>query len=210
MEKYAKAKHAESTSAALTGQHHHGTMQFRDRRTSTAAQQALQRKIQSSGHAPGQETTQLKTLISQSPVIQRRSNGGLPAKLQSGIESLSGMDMSGVKVHYNSQKPAQLQAHAYAQGNSIHLGPGQEKHLPHEAWHVVQQKQGRVQPTMQMAKVNINDDKGLESEADRMGAKALQNSNHASPFQRKASPMGKATVQRAAKPPKKGKAPKKK
>ena len=25
----------------------------------------------------------------------------------------------------------------------IHLGPGQEKHLPHEAWHVVQQKQGQ-------------------------------------------------------------------
>jgi hypothetical protein len=27
--------------------------------------------------------------------------------------------------------------------------PGQEQHLPHEAWHVVQQKQGRVKPTGQ-------------------------------------------------------------
>jgi hypothetical protein len=45
--------------------------------------------------------------------------------------------------------------------------------LPHEARHVVQQKQGRMQPTMQMmGKVNVNDDAGLEKEADVMGAKA--------------------------------------
>jgi hypothetical protein len=54
------------------------------------------------------------------------------------------------------------------------LGAGQEKHLPHEAWHVVQQKQGRVKPTMQMKdKVNINDTAGLEKEADVMGIKAM-------------------------------------
>jgi len=83
------------------------------------------------------------------------------------------MDMSDVKVHYNSSKPAQLSALAYAQGNDIHVGPGQEKHLPHEAWHVVQQRQGRVQPTMQMKEsVPVNDDPGLEHEADVMGAKA--------------------------------------
>jgi hypothetical protein len=83
--------------------------------------------------------------------------------------------MDHVKVHRNSDKPAQLNAHAYAQGSDIHVGPGQEKHLPHEAWHVVQQAQGRVQPTRQMkGKVNINDDTGLEKEADVMGAKALK------------------------------------
>jgi catechol 2,3-dioxygenase-like lactoylglutathione lyase family enzyme len=78
-------------------------------------------------------------------------------------------------VHYNSDKPAQLNAHAYAQGTQIHIASGQEKHLPHEAWHVVQQKQGRVKPTMQLrGKVAINDDAGLEKEADVMGAKAMQ------------------------------------
>ncbi|MFK7880957.1 DUF4157 domain-containing protein [Roseobacter sp.] len=102
---------------------------------------------------------------------------GLPSNLKAGVETLSGVDMSSVQVHYNSAKPAQLQAHAYAQGQSIHLGPGQEKHLPHEAWHVAQQAQGRVQPTMQMAGQQINDDVGLESEADRMGAKAVQAGN---------------------------------
>lgn len=100
--------------------------------------------------------------------------GGLPARLRSGIESLSGVDMSGVRVHRNSSKPAQLQALAYAQGRDIHLGPGQERHLPHEAWHVVQQAQGRVRPDMQMKSgLAVNADPLLEREADIMGAKAL-------------------------------------
>lgn len=100
---------------------------------------------------------------------------GLPENLKSGIENLSGVSLDDVKVHYNSAKPAQLQAHAYAQGTDIHMAPGQEKHLPHEAWHVVQQKQGRVKPTLQMmGKVNVNDDEVLEKEADVMGKRALQ------------------------------------
>jgi hypothetical protein len=99
---------------------------------------------------------------------------GLPDGLKTGIESLSGMSMDHVRVHYNSDKPAQLQAHAYAQGDRIHLAPGQERHLPHEAWHVVQQAQGRVRPTLQMhGGVPLNDDAGLEAEADMMGARAL-------------------------------------
>jgi len=102
------------------------------------------------------------------------ADGGLPGNLRAGIETLSGMDMSDVQVHYNSSKPAQLNAHAYAQGSDIHLASGQEQHLGHEAWHVVQQKQGRVAPTMELGGVSINDDAGLEAEADQMGARALQ------------------------------------
>ena len=97
---------------------------------------------------------------------------GMPDALKAGIESLSGMDMSQVRVHTNSPRPAQLQALAYAQGNDIHLGPGQEQHLPHEAWHVVQQRQGRVQATRQMAGMGVNDDVALEREADVMGSRA--------------------------------------
>jgi len=109
------------------------------------------------------------------PKLQHENNTGLPDNLKSGIENLSGHTMDGVKVHYNSPQPEQLQAHAYAQGTDIHLAPGQERQLPHEAWHVVQQKEGRVQPTIQMnGKVNIKDDKSLEQEADLMGNEALQ------------------------------------
>ncbi|MFZ6767749.1 DNA/RNA non-specific endonuclease [Undibacterium sp. Di26W] len=102
------------------------------------------------------------------------NNTDLPNQLKAGIESLSGMSMDHVKVNFDSDKPAQLNAHAYAQGSDIHVAPGQEQHLPHEAWHVVQQAQGRVRPTMQMKEgTPVNDDKGLEAEADVMGAKAL-------------------------------------
>ena len=101
------------------------------------------------------------------------NNTGLPTQLKSGVENLSGFSLDDVKVHYNSDKPAQLQAHAYAQGTDIHVASGQEKHLPHEAWHVVQQKQGRVQATTQMKGIGVNDDSGLEKEADVMGAKAI-------------------------------------
>jgi hypothetical protein len=83
--------------------------------------------------------------------------------------------MDHVRVHYNSSQPAQLNALAYAQGSEIHVAPGQEQHLPHEAWHVVQQAQGRVRPTLQLKDgVPVNDDVGLEREADVMGAKALE------------------------------------
>jgi hypothetical protein len=105
----------------------------------------------------------------------RQNNTGLPDNLKAGVEALSGYSMDDVKVHYNSDKPTQLQALAYAQGTDIHIAPGQEKHLPHEAWHVVQQKQGRVQPTMQMKQgIAVNDDSGLEKEADIMGDRAVQ------------------------------------
>ncbi len=109
-------------------------------------------------------------------VLQRKENNtGLPDDLKTGVENLSGYSMDDVKVHYNSDQPAQLNAHAFAQGTDIHLASGQEQHLPHEAWHVVQQKQGRVQPTKQLKKsIDINDDEDLEQEADIMGDKSLE------------------------------------
>lgn len=109
------------------------------------------------------------------PVQGKADKTGLPHNLRTGIENLSGISMGDVKVHYNSSKPAQLNAYAYARGTDIHLAAGQEKHLPHEAWHVVQQKQGRVNPSIQLRSgVKVNDDPRLESEATRMGAQALK------------------------------------
>jgi len=116
-------------------------------------------------------SAELAPQLQQAP---RANNTGLPDQLKSGIESLSGLSMDPVRVHYNSSQPAQLNALAYAQGSDIHVAPGQEQHLPHEAWHVVQQAQGRVKPTMQMKDgVPVNDDVGLEHEADVMGSKAV-------------------------------------
>ena len=104
----------------------------------------------------------------------RPNNTGMPDNLKSGIESLSGFSMDDVRVHYNSSKPATVQALAYTQGTDIHVAPGQEKHLPHEAWHVAQQMAGRVSPTTSINGLPVNDNAGLEHEADVMGEKAVQ------------------------------------
>ena len=105
---------------------------------------------------------------------KKENNTGIPDNLKAGVESLSEIDMSDVRVHYNSDKPAEVGALAYTQGMDIHVAPGQERHLPHEAWHVVQQKQERVKPTVQMKiGMSINDDLGLEREAEIMGGRAL-------------------------------------
>ena len=148
---------------------------FPDQQPNSTVQQKMQEFADNSPQA-----SQLKSVREmadnslQNNLIQKKENKtGLPDNLKSGVENLSGISLDDVKVHYNSDQPASLQAHAYAQGTDIHVAPGQEKHLPHEAWHVVQQKQGRVQPTKQLKeKTNINDDSGLEKEADLMGEKA--------------------------------------
>ncbi len=135
------------------------TMQFEDNRD---MRQPLQRQTQQSGDAVG-------------PAVQRKSQSNLPQGLKSGMEAISGHNLDDVNVHYNSPKPAAIQAHAFAQGTEIHLGAGQEKHLPHELGHVVQQKSGDVPVTKQLkGKVGINDDPRLEADATRLGERALQ------------------------------------
>jgi len=149
--------------------------QFNDNRPETIAQRKLH--VMANNSPQTKQTAQLQAMANhyQKPVQKKANNTGLPDNLKSGIENLSGYSMDDVKVHYNSDRPAQLNAHAYAQGTNIHLASGQEKHLPHEAWHIVQQKQGRVKPTIQLKnKIALNDDAGLEKEADLMGAKAMQ------------------------------------
>ncbi len=49
------------------------------------------------------------------PIQKNDNNTRLLDDLKSGIENLSSYSMDGVKIHYNSEKPAQLQGHAYAQ-----------------------------------------------------------------------------------------------
>ena len=152
--------------------------EYEDNRAIAVAQRKHQEMADSSIKTG--QTAQLQSMADdlfdpQAALQRKENNTGLPDNLKTGMESLSGISLDDVKVHQNSDRPAQLMAHAFAQGTDIHLGPGQDRHLPHEAWHVVQQKQGRVKPTTQMmGKANINDDARLEQEADLMGAKALQ------------------------------------
>lgn len=124
---------------------------------------------------------------------------GIPDTVKTKYENLSGFSFDDVRVHYNSEKPAQLQALAYTQGNQVYVGPGQERHLGHELGHVVQQKQGRVRPTIQLQSQPVNDDVTLEAEADNLEKKAgspekdEDDLEEVSPIQRKMPSAG--TVQ---------------
>lgn len=91
---------------------------------------------------------------------------GIPTQMKLDFERQSGLSFDDVRVHYNSDKPAQLQALAYTQGTQVYVGPGQERHLPHELRHIVQQKQGRVRANGIINNVPVNIETSLEREAD--------------------------------------------
>lgn len=113
----------------------------------------------------GKEKGSLGQLIGNQAALSS-INTGIPDSLKKKVESRSGISLDGVQVHYNSPKPAMVQAYAYTQGNQVYLGPGQERHLSHELGHVVQQAQGRVRATGSVAGQPLNDDASLEREAD--------------------------------------------
>lgn len=102
--------------------------------------------------------------------------------VMSKMEGAFGTSFSDVNFHTESNKASEVGALAYTQGSDIHFAPGQFKPdtksgqelIGHELTHVVQQREGRVKPTTEVAGMPVNDDKGLEKEADDMGAKAAQ------------------------------------
>lgn len=157
--------------------HPNATARSAAERSTPATDRPRPSSVALTGHRPSVSSAprQLKEAapLSSSPLSRVPNRTGLPDTLKAGVEQLSGLSLDHVKVHYNSSRPAQLNAFAYAQGSEIHVAPGQEKHLPHEAWHIVQQAQGRVKPTRQMKTgVPINDESHLEKEADTMGQRA--------------------------------------
>lgn len=121
---------------------------------------------------------------------------GIPNRMKKGFEHSSGFSFDDVRVHYNSEKPAQLHAHAYTQGNEVYVAPGQEKHLPHELGHVVQQKSDMVKPTGEIGGLPLNDDEAMENGAD-MIAKRAENTGNLGGTPVQAKFMGDGVVQRA-------------
>jgi hypothetical protein len=185
------------------------------RRSSLSFEHSPDTSLAGSGGRTATPPTYGIDFVDRASVLQRETAGGsaadaaqanlpnrtgLPDALKSGIEALSGLSLADVRVHYDSPGPAQLQALAYTQGAAIHVAPGEERHLPHEAWHVVQQKQGRVSPTGTLRGTAINDDEVLESEADAMGARALASRvEPAVPEPAGQVPLQRGTVQRQRK-----------
>ena len=98
--------------------------------------------------------------------IKKPNKTGVPDALLQRAEEKSKMPLRDVRVHYNSSKPAVMQALAYTKGSEIYIAPGQERHLVHELGHVVQQKEGRVRATAAVNGEAVNDEWELEREAD--------------------------------------------
>lgn len=109
------------------------------------------------------------------------TTGALDPVVQAKMEDAFDFDFSAVRVHEGGAAPA-MGALAYTQGTDVHFAPGQyAPHSPggqeligHELAHVVQQSEGRVAATTQYKGAGLNDDAGLEAEADRWGAQAAR------------------------------------
>ena len=120
-------------------------------------------------------------LIAREPV-QRQNRTGMPDNVKAGMESAFSTDFSGVTVHASSARAPEVGALACTQGSDIHFAPGQfrpdtsagRELLGHELAHVVQQGEGRVRPTCEVAGMPVNDNGHLEAEADRLGQRAAR------------------------------------
>ena len=108
------------------------TFQFVDNRMEAVAQRKFQEMANNSAHVSQlkalnemannssyvMKANQLNLVVDNHsaqqdhPIQKKENNTGLPDNLKIGIENLSGMSLDDVKVHRNSDKPAQLQAHA--------------------------------------------------------------------------------------------------
>lgn len=107
--------------------------------------------------------------------ILNEASGGevLPELVIANVKTLSGYDLSGVKVNYNSAKPQLLRAGGYAKGLQIELAPGHESFLATAVWAIVQQMQGLVPSTRSIQGMEVNDDSTLAVEAESKGGKAV-------------------------------------
>lgn len=109
--------------------------------------------------------------------LARGGGTALPQALLAKMEGAFGADFSQVRVHVGPQA-ARIGAIAFTTGNDIYFAPGRyqpesmtgQQLLGHELAHVIQQRQGRVRASS--AGVSIVQDRALEAEADRLGARA--------------------------------------
>ncbi len=102
-----------------------------------------------------------------------KNKTGIPDSMKSRFEASSGFSFDDVRIHYNSPKPGDMGALAYTRGSQVYIAPGEEKHLPHELGHVVQQKRGIVPATVHVNGLGVNDSLFMERQADKISSIAL-------------------------------------
>lgn len=153
-------------------------VQMEDNRQSAVMQSNLTDAIQ---RAEEDEEELLQGKFETTQLAEESNQTGIPSEVKGKMEESFGTDFSGVRVHPESSKAPEVGALAYTQGTDIHFAPGQFKPdtasgqqlLGHELAHVIQQAEGRVQPTTEVNGMPVNDSDNLESEADALGQKAV-------------------------------------
>jgi hypothetical protein len=148
--------------------------------------------------APGKRTlvSALQASMPDPAPVQRKAGGApgagaldlptsggqpLPEAVRAKMERAFRADFSAVRV-FEGPEAAAVGALAFTRGTNLFFAPGQyrpetakgQELLGHELAHVVQQAAGRVQATQQAKGVAINEDHGLEHEADVLGARAAR------------------------------------
>jgi len=139
-------------------------------------------RIQNSSFVVAQQKMQARCFGAEAvqPVQKKENKTGMPDDVKASMETAHQADFSDVKIHASSSKAPEVGALAYTQGTDIHFAPGQfspdtttgKSLLGHELTHVVQQREGRVAPTTEVNGMPVNDNPGLEKEADELGKKA--------------------------------------
>ena len=151
------------------------TLQFKTFDGKDDEEESIQKKAIQRAATDAEDTLQTK----EEPVAT--ANGDkLPKGTQQQMEQALGGDFSQVKIHQNSQQAEKVNAQAFTQGSDVHFAPGKynpasnagQELLGHELAHVMQQREGRVQANTTVAGMPVNDNRGLEQEADLLGAKA--------------------------------------
>lgn len=130
---------------------------------------------------PIQRKQSHESLTGERNVDATSSGAALPEEIRAKMEDVLGMDFSAVRVHEGPQA-ASVGALAFTRGTDIFFAPGQyqpqsqrgQELLGHELTHVRQQASGVVGTSRDAGGVSINDDAGLEREADIMGAQAAR------------------------------------
>lgn len=152
----------------------------RKQNTSTKADSESPIQMQADLEGEGLLQGKFESSPKQSSSTSSTTSTGLPGTVQAKMEKSFNTSFSDVKITKDSSKAKNIGAKAYTQGSSIHFAPGKfdpnttsgQELIGHELTHVVQQKQGRVTPSIQGKFQNINTDSSLEKEADHMGARA--------------------------------------
>lgn len=114
---------------------------------------------------------------------ERESDTGIPGPVLAKMEHAFQTDFSAVRVHADSSHAESMGALAYARGNDIHFAPGKynpgtregQELLGHELAHVHENRKSPAGVTRWLKGGEpVNDNPGLERNADRLGRRAAQ------------------------------------